>query len=710
MKEVGAYRNFIDCTSRGSGKNVEEIEPNGHKPCVECVPWPVPKRTGIWKELSDKDELLAIGKYVVFDYVGLPNEKHGVWKYYDGQQNLKELVYFDQGEIIKTVSPGKLNEFPGQENLKAWFKRRKPKDIDIQDFYVLEAIRTQNLDLFKQLIKLNLIDLDILRYLQDLGLIVRNNDDIVLSSLSVTTKYLEGWHFTDQFLPGSHLFEILAKFDFSPYFSINIWDAFEKYAQGIDFRIDKHSWIVYLITSLEKQNIEFNSNYLFWTQFERILDSFEAWKKLIPNLISFEEFHKTPCLVGFNNQKNTYHLRNIGTDFKHQITNYRSHDLFAKTYQKQTKTFRKLEELSESENLKSAYEKNSVKLKYNSILEVCQETSVAYTWSAITDYYSTKKITRQTPEFAKENRKIILDELKTGLAAKQMGKILYQAIQNTPNGALKQALDEQPIVLPIPASSIEKNNRRFKPLVESFCECANVENGFNLAIPAEEGRKAQHLTEENVHLSAYITIDQHVRNRVVIVLDDVRSQGRSTRAMHKKLIKQGAKEVHFIYFGLSVNYSNRYFKEEFDEVSHVHNFSSFNRAYFKTRRNEYYCELVFKSSKGNFFYRRLAYLKAQSVDKISAIGPSTKIELIKWQLEVNQDSEVRYLAHFLDTKDQECRVLFSEIENKENETYVESYLTLDTKYEGVQDVRPTYQKANLLLPKNSILHLTDIDE
>ena len=49
MKEVGEYQNFIGCTSRGSGKNVQEIEPEGHEPCPECIPWPVQKRVGIWK-------------------------------------------------------------------------------------------------------------------------------------------------------------------------------------------------------------------------------------------------------------------------------------------------------------------------------------------------------------------------------------------------------------------------------------------------------------------------------------------------------------------------------------------------------------------------------------------------------------------------------------------------------------------------------------
>jgi len=70
----------------------------------------VQKRVGIWKELSENDKLEAKGRYVVFDYIGLPNEKHGVWKHYDHKQQLIELVYFDQGEILKKVIPGNENQ------------------------------------------------------------------------------------------------------------------------------------------------------------------------------------------------------------------------------------------------------------------------------------------------------------------------------------------------------------------------------------------------------------------------------------------------------------------------------------------------------------------------------------------------------------------------------------------------------------------------
>lgn len=603
-----------------------------------------------------------------------------------------------------------LKDCVNYEELKAWFEFRNPESIDIFNFFVLEAIRTQNLELFKYLEKISLVDSEILKFLEDQGMLLRHEDSINLNSMNVSEHYLKNFHFLDQFLPGSHLYEMLSDFEFNPYMSTSILDGFEKYAQSIDFRIDKHGWIVYLISLLKDQKIAFNTNFLFWTQFERITESYEIWKSFIPHLLSFEEFQSKPTEIGLKRNSNEYYLRNDAAASQIKLTNHRTHHRFEKTYDHYTKSFRRIEEYQELENFKEAFEKNIIALKYNSIIGICKETGSNYTWSSLTDYYSTNKINDQTPEFAKENRRIILEELKKGKSSEYMGRVLYRAIQNSPDGELKHALKEDPIVIPIPASSIEKNDKRFKPLIASFCKYANAENGYHLAIPAEEGRKAQHLTEENIHLSAYIAIDQGVKDRVVIVVDDVRSQGRSTRAMQKKLIKQGARAVHFVYYGLSVNHANRLYKEEFDAKINAYTFKSFNNAYFKTSRNEYYCSLNIRSNKGHFKYRRYAFIKAQELSDISKIETNTKLELNRWELERDGEIQTRFFANFLNVDENGFQVVFSELESKKGSFYSECYLVQPTKNEGIQNVIPLFQKANLILPKNSIIQLSWLDE
>ena len=47
-----------------------------------------------------------------------------------------------------------LKDCVNYEELKAWFEFRNPESIDIFNFFVLEAIRTQNLELFRDLEKI----------------------------------------------------------------------------------------------------------------------------------------------------------------------------------------------------------------------------------------------------------------------------------------------------------------------------------------------------------------------------------------------------------------------------------------------------------------------------------------------------------------------------------------------------------------------------
>ena len=48
-----------------------------------------------------------------------------------------------------------LQDCVNYEERKAWLEFRKPESIDIFNFFVLEAIRTKNLELFNDLERIN---------------------------------------------------------------------------------------------------------------------------------------------------------------------------------------------------------------------------------------------------------------------------------------------------------------------------------------------------------------------------------------------------------------------------------------------------------------------------------------------------------------------------------------------------------------------------
>ena len=109
-------------------------------------------------------------------------------------------------------------------------------------------------------------------------------------------------------------------------------------------------------------------------------------------------------------------------------------------------------------------------------------------------------------------------------------------------------------------------------------------------------------------------------------------------------------------------------------------------------------------------YRRHAYIKARKLDDVSKIVSNAKLELNRWELERDGEIQTRFFANFLNIVENEFRVFFSELESKNGSFYSECYLVQATKFEGVENVIPLFQKANLMLPKNSIIQLTWVDE
>jgi antitoxin component YwqK of YwqJK toxin-antitoxin module len=98
LKCEGELLELIDCTSRGSGR---QIEIDDHKFCVECVLGSKFRKKGEWKYYNKNGQLIAIGEYVVLDYWFVPSEKNGIWSTFREDGNLLQQTVYDQGKIIE---------------------------------------------------------------------------------------------------------------------------------------------------------------------------------------------------------------------------------------------------------------------------------------------------------------------------------------------------------------------------------------------------------------------------------------------------------------------------------------------------------------------------------------------------------------------------------------------------------------------------------
>jgi antitoxin component YwqK of YwqJK toxin-antitoxin module len=97
MRGEGEMLELIDCTSRGSG---HQIEIDNHELCVECLPDLTLRKIKTWKYYNKNGIVILTGNYVVLDYIGLPNVKDGIWLVFRDNGSLLQQIVYDAGKII----------------------------------------------------------------------------------------------------------------------------------------------------------------------------------------------------------------------------------------------------------------------------------------------------------------------------------------------------------------------------------------------------------------------------------------------------------------------------------------------------------------------------------------------------------------------------------------------------------------------------------
>jgi antitoxin component YwqK of YwqJK toxin-antitoxin module len=97
LKSEGEILELIDCTSRGSGR---EIEFDDHEGCVECIMGLTLRKTRLWKYYNKKGVVTLSGNYVILDYIGVPSVKEGIWTIYGDNGRLLQQIVYEHGNII----------------------------------------------------------------------------------------------------------------------------------------------------------------------------------------------------------------------------------------------------------------------------------------------------------------------------------------------------------------------------------------------------------------------------------------------------------------------------------------------------------------------------------------------------------------------------------------------------------------------------------
>jgi antitoxin component YwqK of YwqJK toxin-antitoxin module len=97
LKGEGELLEIKNCTSRGSGLN---IEVDDHDYCEECVLGSVSRKKGKWVYYNKSGLVALIGNYIILDYVGVPSVKNGKWSIFRSDGSLLQYIIYDAGKII----------------------------------------------------------------------------------------------------------------------------------------------------------------------------------------------------------------------------------------------------------------------------------------------------------------------------------------------------------------------------------------------------------------------------------------------------------------------------------------------------------------------------------------------------------------------------------------------------------------------------------
>lgn len=105
----------------------------------------------------------------------------------------------------------------------------------------------------------------------------------------------------------------------------------------------------------------------------------------------------------------------------------------------------------------------------------------------------------------------------------------------------------------IPASTKEKTKTRFQNFAEKVCRETGMSNGFGL-IQSKLDREPKHISgvSNSLPFNERINLNPNLKDKSIILVDDIYNTGRSFREMASELKSVGAKSVIGVFLGKNV--------------------------------------------------------------------------------------------------------------------------------------------------------------
>jgi len=189
---------------------------------------------------------------------------------------------------------------------------------------------------------------------------------------------------------------------------------------------------------------------------------------------------------------------------------------------------------------------------YSNNIFIESSTSIPYKWYALWHYYPVNRFPNASLSSQDLTNRNQTFEFKDGTNPEKFAKLLSEAMKKK----FGESVLKNKTLLIVPASNKTKTESRFELFCTKLSAYTGINNGYRFLsnnnierLPVHQGGN------RNMGIASFIKLNFSVLNKELIVIDDVRTSGKSSNDIYHLLKANGAKSIIFIYFGKTVSSS-----------------------------------------------------------------------------------------------------------------------------------------------------------
>jgi phosphoribosylpyrophosphate synthetase len=183
---------------------------------------------------------------------------------------------------------------------------------------------------------------------------------------------------------------------------------------------------------------------------------------------------------------------------------------------------------------------------YSNKIFIESSTSIPYKWYALWHYYPVNRFPNESLSSQDLTNRNQTFEFKDGTNPEKFAKLLSEAMKKE----FGESVLKNKTLLIVPASNKTKTERRFELFCTKLSAYTGIKNGYEFLsnnnierVPVHQGGN------RNLGIASFIKLNFSVLNKELIIIDDVRTSGKSSNDVYQLLKANGAKSIIFIYFG-----------------------------------------------------------------------------------------------------------------------------------------------------------------